>query len=237
MKVLSFSLWGTAPKYIVGAIRNAELARQFYPEWRCRFYCGTSVELPWMERLASFHHVDLVRPPDAGDWRSLFWRFRAAADPGVDVAVFRDTDSRLNARERSAVDAWLASDRAVHVMRDHPQHNVPILGGMWGVRGGLLRDIAALIDIYPHGNYWQIDQQFLAEVIAPRTRDCWMEHDDYFAARPFPVRRRGREFVGQPFDEHDRPLIEGPTEAERRLRHAARRMVNAIRPLREAWRR
>ena len=32
-KVISFSLWGKNPTYTIGAIKNAELASQFYPDF------------------------------------------------------------------------------------------------------------------------------------------------------------------------------------------------------------
>ena len=32
MKIISFSLWGQDPKYTIGAIRNAELAREIYQD-------------------------------------------------------------------------------------------------------------------------------------------------------------------------------------------------------------
>lgn len=221
VRVISFSLWGREPKYLIGAIRNAELSAHIYPGWRCRFACGASVPEDALARLTSFPHVEVVRRPEPGDWRGLFWRFLAAADPGVDAVVFRDADSRVNLRERAAVDAWLASGRAVHVMRDHPRHGVPMLGGMWGTRGGVLPDIARLVAGEARGDYWQVDQEFLAAVIAPRTRDSWLEHDEYFARRPFPTARHGRRFVGQPFDADDRPILQGPTATERRVGQAA----------------
>jgi hypothetical protein len=156
----------------------------------------------------------------------MFWRFLAAADSDVEFAIFRDADSRLGARERAAVDAWIASGRGTHVMRDHPMHDVPILGGMWGVRGGVLADMAARVAAETRAPRrpvaLQIDQEFLAADIAPIVRHDWTEHDEYFARMPFPTRRRGREYVGQPFDEHDRPLIAGPTALRRRLGQAAR---------------
>ncbi len=31
MRVVSFTLWGSAPRYTVGAVRNAELAPAVYP--------------------------------------------------------------------------------------------------------------------------------------------------------------------------------------------------------------
>jgi hypothetical protein len=206
LAVLAFSLWGRAPRYLAGALRNAELARALYPGWVCRFYVGASVPAATVMALAARPNVEVVVMDEPGDWRGLFWRFLAAADERVDVALFRDTDSRLGARERAAVDAWLASDRAVHIMRDHPWHATDILGGMWGVRAGALWDIRTLIARHEPESRWQADQDFLRARVFPRVRDQALVHDEFFDRRPFPVPRHGAEFVGQPFDEHDRPL-------------------------------
>ena len=43
-RIISFSLWGTDPKYTIGAVRNAELAKTIYSGWVCRFYTGEDVE-------------------------------------------------------------------------------------------------------------------------------------------------------------------------------------------------
>jgi len=226
VRVIAFSLWGRDPKYVVGALRNAALAPTVYPGWICRFYCGASTPSSAMTTLESQPHVQVVRRSEDGDWTAMFWRFLAAADSDVEFAIFRDADSRLGARERAAVEAWIASGRGTHVMRDHPLHAVPILGGMWGVRAGVLPDmasrVAAELSAPRWPNVWQIDQKFLAADIAPIVRHDWLEHDEYFARMPFPTRRRWREYVGQPFDEHDRPLVAGPTALRRRLGQATR---------------
>ena len=72
-----------------------------------------------------------------GDLSSVFgmlWRFLPLVDPQVSVMVSRDLDSRLTAREQAAVEEWLNTGLAFHVMRDNPQHGTEILGGMWGAR-------------------------------------------------------------------------------------------------------
>ncbi len=210
--------------YLVGAIRNAELAPAVYPGWRCRYYLARSVPADVVERLSAFAHVEIVRREDPVRYTGYCWRFEAAADPEADAINIRDTDSRLNLRERAAVDAWLASGAAAHVMRDHPNHEIEMMAGMWGVRKGVLTDIVKLLALYyaegpePPGD----DQRFLAKVVMPRIQHSLVEHDEYFAQRPFPTRRRGSQYVGQPFDEHERPLIPGPTAMRRRLGRAAR---------------
>ena len=51
----------------------------------------------------------------------------------VDVFINRDLDSRFNAREASAVNEWRKySNLSIHSMRDHPYHNVALLGASWG---------------------------------------------------------------------------------------------------------
>ena len=42
-KIVSFSLYGDAPLYCEGALRNVELAKSIYPGWRCRFYIDGTV--------------------------------------------------------------------------------------------------------------------------------------------------------------------------------------------------
>ena len=43
MKVIAFSLWGDSPKYTMGAIKNAEIAKEIFPDWTCRYYLGSDV--------------------------------------------------------------------------------------------------------------------------------------------------------------------------------------------------
>ena len=50
-KVISYSLWSDIPKYNFGAIRNAELAREIFPDWTVRFYIGTSVPNETVDQL------------------------------------------------------------------------------------------------------------------------------------------------------------------------------------------
>jgi tetratricopeptide (TPR) repeat protein len=91
--VISFSLWGDKRDYLEGAIRNARLAPEIYPEWRCRFYCGKSVSELVIGELISCG-ADIVLMPDDGPlFEGLFWRFQVAWDCGVDRFLVRDADS------------------------------------------------------------------------------------------------------------------------------------------------
>jgi len=204
-KIISFSLWGDNPKYTIGAIKNAELIDTVYPGWIGRFYCGKSVPIEIIEILKTYTNVEVIEMEENGDWSGMFWRFYACEDS--DVMISRDTDSRLNLREKNAVDEWLNSNKDFHIMRDHPYHNVLILGGMWGVRNGILKNIVDLIKNYNKGDFWQVDQNFLSEQIYPIVVNTSFVHDSYHDINPwskkFSIERINQEFVGDVFDEHN----------------------------------
>ncbi len=202
--VIAFSLWGDHPRYTEGALRNADLARVIYPEWRCRFYCGTDVAEDVIAGLLALG-ADVIRMAQGGLlYEGLFWRFEVASDPGISRFLVRDADSVVSLRERAAVEDWLASDKHFHVIRDYFTHTDLILAGLWGGVGGILPDLRATLPGYLEGSAKNAncDQKFLREVVWPVARQSVLAHDSWFespGSRPFPesaVQRPGCH-VGQ----------------------------------------
>ena len=117
-KIISFSLWGKNPKYTIGAIKNSQLSKTIYPDWKCRFYCANDVPEKILQSLSQDSEV--IKTGKSGNWKFTTERLLAIDD--AEIVIFRDTDSRLNLREKAAVDAWLQGNKTIHVMRDHPYH-------------------------------------------------------------------------------------------------------------------
>ena len=203
MKIIAFSLWGNDPKYTIGAIKNADIAEELFPDWTCRFYIGKSVPEDIISQLEKKTNVQLVRMNEDGDWSGMFWRFHPCSEDDVDVVLSRDTDSRLTQREKDAIDEWLESDKGFHIMRDHPWHAAAILGGMWGCKKGTLPEMSSLINSIPKGDFWQVDQIFLRDYIYPLVKDNAFVHDEFFEKTPFPTERDNLEFIGEVYDEND----------------------------------
>ena len=216
MKAICFSLWGDKPEYTVGAVKNADLAARLFPDWTCVFYCFQSVPQDIIKELQNRQNV-VVRMVEgeysSADSRGMFHRFLPADEEGVEYMMSRDTDSRLSERERLAVDEWLASGADLHVMRDHPYHGVPMLGGMWGAKGRKLKGIATDMEEFQPTSDKGQDQSFLWESVWDKVRDGQLTvcvHDPFFQKTPFPVGATrgdgngGVWFVGQCFDEHDK---------------------------------
>jgi hypothetical protein len=105
--------------------------------------------------------------------------------------LIRDADSIINTKERVAVDAWLASDKHFHIMRDFYSHTEVILAGMWGGVAGVLPPLEELRsefepDAGPTSTY---DQIFLREMIWPTVRQSVLVHDSLYevlGGQPFP---------------------------------------------------
>jgi len=200
-KVISFCIFGNNPKYTQGAIENAIMAPHIYPDWECRFYVGNDVEQEVKDQLLKYNGVVIDR--DSAGWDSTFWRFEPISDPTVDVFISRDTDSRLNYRERRAVDEWLSSGKPLHIMRDHPYHGYAVLAGMWGFRGTIEGDLTTLVQDYisksGRNDYYQVDQDFLRDVIYANFKEMSCVHDEFFDKTKWPTERAPGEYVGSPW--------------------------------------
>ena len=221
-RVISFSLYGTAPKYLVGAVCNVADAARFYPGWICRFYVREDVPRDVCRRLEA---LGATIVPRSALWfgEEMFWRFEAIDDPSADVVLIRDADSRFSFREQLAVFCWLRSNSPVHVMRDHPAHNMPIPGGMWGARFGAIQNLRDLIEEWrrtsrryaamaEQGTTYGMDQVFLTEIIWPLVKSDVYQHDEFYrwkwsaCAWPSPVLPDGH-FVGEVYDENNQPRM------------------------------
>ncbi|MGB7205573.1 MAG: tetratricopeptide repeat protein, partial [Anderseniella sp.] len=133
--IIAFSLWGDGEKYMTGATENARLAPDIYPGWTCRFYCDDTVPERVRDQLKA-HGAEIVMAVRTNPFDGLFWRFIPMNDGKTRHFLVRDADSIINHREKAAVDAWLASGKAFHVMRDWWTHTELMLAGMWGGVGG-----------------------------------------------------------------------------------------------------
>ena len=190
-KIISFCLWGNNPKYTKGAIENADIASELYSSWICRYYVGKSTPTEILQELIARKNTEIFIMNEEGNWSGMFWRFFPASESDVEVMISRDTDSRLNLREKEAVDEWLSSDKGFHIMRDHPAHGTEILGGMWGAKKAVLPQMKDLIAEYSKGEFWQVDQNFLREKIYPLIKNNSCVHDEFFEHKPFPTPRDG----------------------------------------------
>jgi hypothetical protein len=170
VKVITFSLWGNIPIYNIGAIKNVELAKQYYQDFECWFYIHSpTVPENTIIELKKFENVKIIfKDGDLNTTKPMMWRFEAIDDPNVEVMMSRDTDTRILLREKLAVDEWLQSGKLFHIMRDHPYHGNHIQGGMFGTKKNPnIPSLCNLINNYRQIGVRNYDQDFLKDIIYP----------------------------------------------------------------------
>ena len=216
-KIISFSLWGDNFKYLQGALENVKCHQQLFPDWTCRFYCESHINLKWINSLSKEGAEVILKDavPDIkqmykpGIFLGMFWRFEVLKDKNIDRFIVRDTDGRLTQREKNCVVDWERSGKEFHIIRDHPMHGTRIMGGMWGATKQFVDRINYddLVDKFNqmlYVNNYATDQEFLARMIYPLIKDNVCIHDDMDrykeGARKIPHFRDGQHYIGEPVE-------------------------------------
>lgn len=209
MNIISFTLFGSIPRYCRGAISNVKLAHEIYPDWNVWVYHDDTVPEEIVAELRA-NGATTINKTGYGIHRYT-WRFLAHDVNDHGRFIVRDCDSRLNFREKAAVDEWIASGKTWHVMRDHPTHQDPIMAGMWGGKlMGLGRSMEPFLKAYKvqHTGYGY-DQVLLKTLFWHRISQDAVIHDSNSAKHRFPT-DRGDRFVGEVYNENDEPVAWTP---------------------------
>jgi hypothetical protein len=215
-KVISFSLYGNLPKYNIGAIKNSELYKKFFPDWEMWVYHNDSVPQETLDALIK-NDVKLIDTQVDEGPRNALWRFLPAGDETVDYFISRDCDSRLFERDVISVNDWIESEKPFHIIREHPWgHAWVINAGMWGCVGGFIENIEESMNEYfkksDKVNVREVDQWFLKECIYPVVKEHSFVSDEFvnFEGKSVSINRDRKidnfAFIGEPFDENDIPL-------------------------------
>ena len=200
-KIISFSLFGSKPRYLRGALDNIHAAKQLLPAWRCRFYLDGSVPADFIAALQEFDTEVITCADGASLKEKLCWRFAVAWDSSVERLLVRDVDSVITEREVAAVNAWIVSSRPFHVMRDWWTHTDLMLAGMWGGKGGQLPDLSEEMMLYKSAvmETPNVDQWFLRDRVWPRIYAHCLVHDrcfDFLNAEAWPSSKDEGRHVG-----------------------------------------
>ncbi|XP_045215789.1 uncharacterized protein LOC123566031 [Mercenaria mercenaria] len=198
--VISYSLYGSDPRYIAGALQNSYLLTIVYPGWHLWIYHDNSVPQSILDTICNQSRTKCINMSSSAIINKRSWRFLVASERNVSRYIIRDIDSRLSFREKVAVNEWIYSGRKLHTMRDHPNQNYFINAGMWGGMSETYPNMEhALFANYLTDEYTS-DSDFLTHVVWPAVKHSVMQHDSVlcikFGGVHFPTSRIGYEHVG-----------------------------------------
>jgi len=201
MKIVSISSYGTNPRYIIGAHKQYDLCKLFYPDWEFRAYVDDASNYNMPE-------AKVIEVKDGS--HGVFWRFEPLFESDDNIEIVRDSDGRITHREQMAVQEWLSSDKKFHVYRDHEAHfEFPVIACAFGLKGKLSENLHLIMkEFATKTNYYTNDQVYLREFVFKEVQNSVMihsMHEGWFGE----TRRRlvnPFSFCGNGYDEFDMPL-------------------------------
>lgn len=201
MNVVAFSIYGQHSKYLDGLLQNIPLVRQYYPGWAVGVWFDRDMDKTYLDMVRN--KADFMFAGDKSLPSGMYWRTLVHDLTEVTRFVIRDADSRIGQREADAVAQWIDSKKALHVMRDHPNHSRNMEGGMWGLWKPFRREVClrnAILDWYAtkdRDQKWLDDSNFLSEVMFPMYAHDVLQHDCCGTVISANWEPRGLGFVGE----------------------------------------
>jgi len=197
------SVWGDNPRYIIGAKKQVDLGRKYFPEWRFKIY---------VDDISKFNDIkddcDLIQISEGS--YGMFWRFFPLFENPNNITMIRDSDSKITIREKMCIDEWLRSDKTSHTFKDHDAHyEFPIIGGGYAHRGKFNDHTLETMKYFMNNNkYYLSDQIFLRDIIYPQVKDDMLihsMHEGWFGETRKKLKNK-YSFCGNGYYENDMPV-------------------------------
>jgi hypothetical protein len=173
---ISYSLYGADEYYVHGAIENIVNNAKVMPGWLNIIYISQFTFQKFGYMLSEVQ-CKLVKVLGEDDHISSIWRFFATDLNDAEYILFRDCDSLITDREKAFVDEWLVSNKALHIIRDHPLHQSNIMAGLCGVNKAKVHN---LLDVFRNSkliNIYGVDQWFINRELFRKYRHDSLVHD------------------------------------------------------------
>ena len=201
-KVIAYSLYGNNPRYLDVVDRTVKDAHRVYPEWTVRVFVPAEYDVSPLQK----HNMDVCVVTGTKCPDPMWFRMYFMNDSPADYTLVRDLDSLLTKREARAVDAWIASGRPMHVMRDSKDgHDHAINGGMFGVHNSGGINWRSILNAHLKGRGYGADLNVLASAVFGKAipKSSILQHDSHtcvkWGAQPFPDNDLddGKHYVGE----------------------------------------
>lgn len=193
MKAISYSLFGYNAarqencfdfnSYLRGLMISIRMNRLIYPDWTTVLNTDKPTYLAFKELLDSSGIEVYVNEP-ADLCKAMLWRLKPVYlrqtgknwdKPRFTHVICRDLDSPCTTKEAKCVQFWLNRGSAMHAITDSVSHNIPLMGGMIGIKTDLwtmrMPDTwEKLLELNQHIDYKVkgADQTFLNESVYPK---------------------------------------------------------------------
>ena len=158
--------------YLRDLMTSIRMNRLIYPDYRTVLNTDSDTYEAFKDLLLGCD-IDLYINEPAPLCKAMLWRLKPIYTGKYTHVLCRDLDSPVTVREAKCVKYWENKGKAIHAITDSVSHNIPMMGGMIGIRVDLFlqkmpNSWDALMSMASYDyNRKGTDQEFLNRVIYP----------------------------------------------------------------------
>lgn len=193
MKAISYTLFGYNKatqencvdfnSYLRGLMISIRMNRLIYPEWTTVLNTDRETYEAFKDLFDGIWDLEVYINEPEPLCKAMLWRLKPiylmqdAKDwdkPKFTHVLCRDLDSPTTYKERQAVEQWLKDETAMHAITDSESHNIPLMGGMIGIKTSdwtvrMPKSWNALLELGRGIDYTRkgTDQLFLTQAVYP----------------------------------------------------------------------
>jgi hypothetical protein len=181
--IFSYVLFGDNEKYLWPLIENiSTLEKRYGFQIVIVIYC---IGIPhyWYEKLNKYQSVelrcrnDLIEVPATLKMLQRYMILNDETDNQT-CFVFRDSDSLVSKRELEIIEHWSHTEFDFSVIRDHPHHIMPIMGGLLSCKGKGVKLFAKILrrteENISNFNEYGFDQVFLDKYLYAQQKENFL---------------------------------------------------------------
>lgn len=126
--------------YLRGLMINVRMNRLIYPGWENVLHVDSETFRGFYDLFSNVAGLRVIPLEEAPMCLAMLWRIKPAFEMNennvwkYDHVLCRDLDSPTTYREAQAVQYWINREKAMHAITDSVSHNLPLMGGMIGIR-------------------------------------------------------------------------------------------------------
>ena len=203
--IFSCCLYGNNSRYYDPLLKNNLSWVESYLGISCEFYIYCSLDVPkyFLDKLVDYGYVVKVVDFESIGLGAMFVRYLPILNGCSDIVAVRDSDCCYNRVELDLIKEWLQSNSDFHIVRGHPSHIYPIMGGLFSVRGS---GIDLFNKVFSHEKKWvnlssyNADQKFLSKYVYPAMKSTSLVHTvmiGYKGENLVFYKNKNNEFVGE----------------------------------------
>jgi hypothetical protein len=183
---INYSLWGSSEEYYLPLLKSLQLGRHNEVNAEVRVFYDNSVNEEILQSLREFG-VILVKvdhKKNLSNSEKMTWRYGSIFDSCEDIVFIRDSDSLITTREVILMNKFINSKYLFHTIRDHCEHIMPIMGGLFGIKSELFNIFKKTYEkkFYKFKELsYQGDQLFLGKYVYPQIRRKLLAHTSTYA--------------------------------------------------------